>query len=1383
MLATFFSPSRKQQSYPPHYMKPLLIVTLTLALSLAARNGTTAELPVRQGLILELDAARQPGLHQSAGFPAIGNRSPLSRWMASPASLTSFAIQPTPAQRPRYLADGSEALVRFDGKDDFLILSGPKRATRELTVFVLAAPKGNPGPFVGLLAGAALGQNDYTSGFNLDFGNVATPQLSALNLETAGSPGFQNLIQPGKNLAAALPFGGFHVFTIRSKMGAHGNEVFLDGLKLADKPRGESILALDEITIGARFYSNDAAEPPFAQGMFQGDITLVALYDRALTNEERGQVEQSLMSRAAALNALAAGGNGHSLETLKDPPLVQMLVPGFAVEELPLSLRNLTGIRYRHDGRLVALGYDGRIHLSTDTDGDGREDRSTVFWDKSTLRGPIGMALLPANDPRGDGIFVASKGKVSLFLDKNRDGVADEEIVVASGWTEIAQNVDAVGLAVDPRDGSIYFGLGTENYANGYLIDRATGKSAFQLTTEHGTIQRVSADFSRRETFCTGVRFTCALAFNRHGDLFASEQEGATWLPNGNPFDELLHIQRGLHYGFPPRHPRHLPQVIDEPAVFEYGPQHQSTVGMVFNEGVNGGPNFGPARWAGDAFLCGESRGKLYRTQLVKTPAGYVAQNHLIGALGMLLVDTCVTPQGDLLLACHSGPPDWGSGPAGQGRIFRVRWVGKETPQPVYSWASAPDEFRIAFDRPLTDVDWKGAREKVRIEAGRFVSAGDRYEIMRPGYQVVRDQMSSPRRWVELQSLSLSGDRRTLVLRVPRQTQPETYAITLPLPRSWETSSPIRQRPEIDLALTLTGVQLTTESSEGTQKIMLPHPSVAVWREWTAGSADHEAFSHRLTSGTSDISWRMKGLINRANIFVPAVQPGASLDWDLAADPFANRMMIVRQDLSSAAPRELPLVKVAGTTWAAFELKGIGKPEGSGNGSGSETGSGIDYVLEDRVRSVPLSKLALPWASGSTSDSAVQAIARTDVKGNWLRGRRVFLSEGGCVTCHAIRGEGVAFGPDLSNLVHRDRESVLQDITRPSATINPDQAGSLVTLKSGSQIAGLIRSLTDSHLTLRLPGNVELDQARADVVSIEPLKTSLMPENLIQGLSEEQVEDLLTFLLTNPLEVTSITRLDPPMPRARAWKEVAPFLANGGAATVPRRPMRLLLCVDDKDHGIDEHDYPLWQQRWSKLLPLADGVKVRTHQGFPTAQQLSETDVAIFYSRNAGWSSNSAAILDDYQKRGGGLVYLHWAMEGRQDALAYAERIGIAMGAGSKYRHGDMELNFTAPEHPITRGFQSLKLVDETYWAFHGDENHLRVLARATEEASPRTQLWAYERHQGRVFGSIPGHYMWTFDDPLYRILVLRGIAWAAKDPDVDRLLELATIGARITPE
>src|SRR5690606_35347241 len=132
-----------------------------------------------------------------------------------------------------------------------------------------------------------------------------------------------------------------------------------------------------------------------------------------------------------------------------------------------------------------------------------------------------------------------------------------------------------------------------------------------------------------REIIARGIRFPVALAFNRHGDLFATEQEGATWLANGNPFDELLHIQPGRYYGFPPRHPKHLPNVIDEPSVFDYKPQHQSTCGMVFNEPVNGGPVLGPATWQVDALVCGESRDKLYRTSLVKTPAGYIAQTQL----------------------------------------------------------------------------------------------------------------------------------------------------------------------------------------------------------------------------------------------------------------------------------------------------------------------------------------------------------------------------------------------------------------------------------------------------------------------------------------------------------------------------------------------------------------------------------------------------------------------------------------------------------------------------------------------------------------------------------------------------------------------------------
>jgi glucose/arabinose dehydrogenase len=936
-----------------------------LFLALLASSATAAEPAVRDGLILWVDAAAQTTRRLQPVDMVVDTSSRGQR-----------GFQLVPERRPILVSDGQTAFFKFDGKDDFLAFTG-KESASELTLFVLAAPKSNPGNFTALFGAAPMGKNDFNTGLNLDFGPGATKELSVVNVESAGAMGFRDLLGPGFLNAAERPFGGFHVFTLRAKNGKGGIEVFLDGFKGGARDRTESAIGLDHIIIGARLYSNDPGQPPYVQGNLEGAIAEVLLYNRALSEGERRSVEQALLAKTVALHALLSGAKGHALETVKDPPPVQMLVPGFTVHELPLKIGNLNNVRYRHDGKLVGLGYDGRIHLLTDTDGDGLEDRSEFFWEERTLRAPIGMEV------RSNSVFVASKGKVSLITDKDGDRRADEEKVLATGWTELPHGVDTLGLAIDPKDGAVYFGLGCANFADGYLIDRATGKSQYSLESIRGTIQRISPDFSKRETVCTGVRFACALAFNERGDLFATDQEGATWLANGNPLDELLHIEKGKHYGFPPRHPKYLPNVRDEPAVIEYGPQHQSTVGMVFNTG------FGPAHWRGDALVCGESRGKLWRTKLAKTPFGYVAQNHLIACLGLLTVDACVSPQGDLVVACHSGPPDWGTGPAGEGRIFKIRYTGTSLPQPVLAWAAGPDEFRIAFDQTLDPADWAKARDQIRIEAGQHVSAGDRFEVIRPGYQVVRDQMTQPRRWVDVLGLSLTEDRRTMVLRVPRQTEAVTYAITLPLPDSWRQRGGIAQHPQIDVALTLNGVL----AMAGDRRCVLPHPSVAASKIFTAGSAEHQAFlkEPRITART---------LVDRSDPFVPAVQPGSKLDWEQVAELFEVR--------GSA---------ISGDNVIEFAL--------------SED-SHIYLGKNDVRHPISTTRVYVPWAIREPQPATI-AQTRTDVKGHWLRGRRVFFTDGGCATCHTIRSEGTAFGPDLSNLIHRDRDSVLQDAGHPAA--------------------------------------------------------------------------------------------------------------------------------------------------------------------------------------------------------------------------------------------------------------------------------------------------------------------------------------------------------------
>src|SRR6266511_4058702 len=165
----------------------------------------------------------------------------------------------------------------------------------------------------------------------------------------------------------------------------------------------------------------------------------------------------------------------------EEKPVVHMLVPGFTARELPVHLSNINNLRFAPDGRLFALGYDGRIHILRDSDGDGLEDEDRLFWDKPTLSVPVGMAWSK------EGLYVSSHGKVSLLRDTDGDGKADVEEIVASGWppTDVASGgVDATAATLD-SSGNVYFGLLTADYSNAYRVKE--GLSRYELNGRRGT--------------------------------------------------------------------------------------------------------------------------------------------------------------------------------------------------------------------------------------------------------------------------------------------------------------------------------------------------------------------------------------------------------------------------------------------------------------------------------------------------------------------------------------------------------------------------------------------------------------------------------------------------------------------------------------------------------------------------------------------------------------------------------------------------------------------------------------------------------------------------------------------------------------------------------
>ncbi|MBM3878100.1 MAG: LamG domain-containing protein, partial [Verrucomicrobia bacterium] len=389
------------------FMKSRRAVLLGLALlptaTPAAEPWADARLAVTSNLVIWLDATKQNAARQLLKLPALAHNSPVDVLLDASGNRLDVS-QRAAESRPKFQAAGGAAFLRFDGKDDSLSASLLRRALTNCTVFVVAAPRSNAGFFRGLLAFSETGRNDYSSGFNLDLGGAATPNFSVVNVEGAGMAGQQNLrTQPGA-------FNRWQVLAVTSQPGTNGARLFVDGSAQGRRERAAgSVLRMEDFTVGARCFSN-STEPPHTQGFLDGDIAEVLVFSRVLPQAERQAVEKYLTEKHASLQQLAFGntpGGWRAWETVANAAPVQMLVPGFVVRELPLELKNINTLKYRADGKLYALGYNGQIWLLSDTDGDGLEDKAELFWDGlGKLRGPIGMAVTPPGYKHGQGVFV-----------------------------------------------------------------------------------------------------------------------------------------------------------------------------------------------------------------------------------------------------------------------------------------------------------------------------------------------------------------------------------------------------------------------------------------------------------------------------------------------------------------------------------------------------------------------------------------------------------------------------------------------------------------------------------------------------------------------------------------------------------------------------------------------------------------------------------------------------------------------------------------------------------------------------------------------------------------------------------------------------------------
>lgn len=140
-------------------------------------------------------------------------------------------------------------------------------------------------------------------------------------------------------------------------------------------------------------------------------------------------------------------------------------------------------------------------------------------------------------------------------------------------------------------------------------------------------------------------------------------------------------------------------------------------------------------------------------------------------------------------------------------------------------------------------------------------------------------------------------------------------------------------------------------------------------------------------------------------------------------------------------------------------------------------------------------------------------VAREDLPGDPARGRDLYDATL-CSTCHVVDGEGIAFGPDLTDIgLLRGSEHLRESIRDPAASVTPRYRTVLVEDAGGAEIMGV--RMNEDTFTIQI-----LDQAGRlrSFRKTEIRRFELLPEESMMmsyaDFRDDELDDLVAYLAT-----------------------------------------------------------------------------------------------------------------------------------------------------------------------------------------------------------------------------------------------------------------------------
>jgi putative heme-binding domain-containing protein len=622
-----------------------------------------------------------------------------------------------------------------------------------------------------------------------------------------------------------------------------------------------------------------------------------------------------------------------------------------------------------------------------------------------------------------------------------------------------------------------------------------------------GWVARTDPDGKKWELVAAGFRNQFDVAFNRQGELFTYDAD-MEW-DIGDPWyrpTRVNHIISGAEFGFRNGSGKWPPYTIDSfGAVVNIGPG--SPTGVAFGTGARF-----PAKYQDAFYVCDWSFGKLYAIHLAPVGASYTGQaEEFVTGQPLPLTDLVIHPTDGAMYFVVGGRRT-------QSALYRVTYVGNESTAP-----SAGDG-RFAEQREVRrGLERFHGHSDDKAVAKVWPYLGDADRALRYAARVALE-WQEPAHWRE-RALGESDARRAIaalvaLARVSGKDELHRQA-TDPKP------DPALQA---QLLAALGRVDWSKLSHQDRLDWLRAHALV-----FTRLGPPDEALRQRLSARFDPLfptsSRELNAELCQLLAYLQAPSAARKTMALLRAAPTQEEQIdyvLALRALKTGWTRPLREEYFRWFVTTAFSFRG-----------GNTFASSLRRIRSDAVATLSDDEKAAlkPLLEAAPEPKSPQELlaARTFVRAwpvnqlvplvegglaggrNFERGRKLYSSVA-CAACHRFGSEGGSVGPDLTGIAGRfSIRDLLEATIEPSKVISDQYAAIVIFRKNGDVVTGRVGNLSGDGLNviedMFAPGRLT-NVRRQDIETMEPSKVSMMPEGLLNTLTEEEIQDLVAFLFS-----------------------------------------------------------------------------------------------------------------------------------------------------------------------------------------------------------------------------------------------------------------------------